>query len=199
MIDRLKKHYKKIVLIATIAIINFIILLLIVGFIISINTNLSVSQSNSILWNAIYLLLLLNILIFIKPIYKLITQLYLKFKPKTEITKKIKKVKPIVEKPFDYKKESLKLLAKAETISETNLKEAFFYVAQAIRLYYIHKLELKKEITNSKLIQEIKKNKIKHIKIQECLNNCQLVEFAKMKPTKKDFNENSNIAKLLIQ
>jgi chemotaxis protein histidine kinase CheA len=135
-------------------------------------------------WN-LFLLIILAILVFF----------YKKNTKKQEINGDIKKI----EKPIDYRKEALKILEKAKQLFEKGKeKDAYGKTAEAIRLYYSHKLGSKTEITNTDLIKLLKKNKIDYNKTQECLNLCGLVGFAKYKANRKDFDEIIKLGKKII-
>ena len=54
-------------------------------------------------------------------------------------------------------------------------------------------------MTNSELIEYMKEKKIPFEKIQHCLNLCGLVEFAKYKANRKDFDEIIDIAEKIIK
>ena len=93
------------------------------------------------------------------------------------------------EKPINYKKEARKLLEKSKSLFlEKHYKESYAKASEAVRFYYSYDLDLKKELTCSELIFELKKKKLDFSKAQKCLNICGLVEFAKYKPNKKDFD-----------
>jgi len=119
--------------------------------------------------------------------------------------KKIKKVENeikniIIEKPFDYKKESSKLLNRAKVLFEKEkYKDAYEKAGQAIRLYLSYKHGLKKEVTNEGVVRYLK-NKNKKIKsIKECFDLCSLVEFAKYKANKRDFEKIVKLGEEIIE
>ncbi len=116
--------------------------------------------------------------------------IYLKyFKKKPEEKKEI--ATPLI----DYRKEAKKLLDEAKRLFENQQeKDAYGKAAGAIRFYYSHKIGSKAEITNSDLINLLKKSKIGYLETQKCLNLCGLVEFAKYKANKKDFDEIIDLA-----
>ncbi len=92
------------------------------------------------------------------------------------------------EKPFDYKKESKKLLEESKKSFEVKeYKDAYGKAGQALRLYLSYENNLKKEITNDEIIIHLKKQKKEYQKIKECFDLCSLVEFAKYEANKKDF------------
>ncbi|MEA2036616.1 MAG: hypothetical protein U9O94_03855 [Nanoarchaeota archaeon] len=106
----------------------------------------------------------------------------------------------IVEKPIDYKKESLKLIQDSKTLFKNKKeKDAYTKAGEAIRFYYSYKLGLKKELTNTELTKQLKKNNISYQKTQECINLCGLVGFAKYKTNKKDFDDIVNLAEKIIK
>ncbi len=124
---------------------------------------------------------------------------YLKLKKqKTEETDDIK-MNPD-EETFDYKKEAKDLLHKSkELFKQERYKDAFEKASQAIRVYESYRLKLKKELTNQELIHYLKKSKEPHEEIEECLNHCSSVEFAKYSPNKKDFDKIMGIAEKMIR
>jgi hypothetical protein len=93
-------------------------------------------------------------------------------------------------KPFDYKKEAEKLLREAEKLFYKKLyKDAYGVAGQALRLYLSFKYGIKKEITNDYIIKYLKQNDKKFNDIKKCFDLCSLVEFAKYKIDKNDFDE----------
>ena len=103
------------------------------------------------------------------------------------------------EPAFDYEKESKKLLDHSiELYSHDHKKDAYGKAGESIRLYLSYKHGLKKELTNTTLIKELKRQKLKHEKVQECLNLTTLVEFAKYSANKEDFDKIVDLAKGII-
>ncbi len=137
------------------------------------------SKSYPWLWLIIIFIILLIVIYFIYKKY------YKKIK---KVESEIKNI--VIEKPFDYKKESKKLLKKAKVLFEKEkYKDAYEKAGQALRLYLSYKHGLKKEVTNDEIIKYLK-NKNKEVKlIKECFDLCSLVEFAKYKANKKDFEK----------
>jgi HEPN domain-containing protein len=123
---------------------------------------------------------------------------YYKYFKKQKIS--LNNEKPITERCFDYKKEARRLLDKAiELFERDEHKEAYSKASQAVRIYYSYKLGVKKEITSTELIDLLKKNKIDFLETQKCLNMCNLVEFARYEPIKKDFDEIIRLAEKSIK
>ncbi|MCC7574787.1 DUF4175 domain-containing protein [Candidatus Woesearchaeota archaeon] len=119
-------------------------------------------------------------------------KLHQKPEPESVIKKKI-------EKPYDYKKESLKLLEKSKKeFAFKKYKDAYGTAGQALRLYLSYENKLNKEITNDELIDYLKQNKKSHKEIKECFDLCSLVEFAKYEANKKDFERIIDIATNII-
>ena len=103
------------------------------------------------------------------------------------------------EKPFDYKKESKKLLEESKQSFETKqYKDAYGKAGQALRLYLSYENNLKKEITNDEIITYLKKHKKEYQKIKECFDLCSLVEFAKYEANKKDYDKIINLVYHII-
>jgi HEPN domain-containing protein len=105
-----------------------------------------------------------------------------------------------IERPVDYSKEAKKMLEEAKRLFiNKREKDAYEKVSQAIRFYFSHKLGIKKEIINTELLSILRKEKTKEYpEIQRCLNLCSLVEFAKYRANKKDFDEIISIARKII-
>lgn len=99
-------------------------------------------------------------------------------------------IKKEIEKPFDYKKESLAMLEKAKQLfDKKEYKDAYMLAGQSLRLYLSYKNNLKKETTNDEIIEHLKKHKNAFQEAKECFDLCSLVEFAKYQANKKDFNK----------
>jgi hypothetical protein len=104
------------------------------------------------------------------------------------------------EKHINYKKESKALLEKSKKLFlEKHYKESYAKASEAVRFYYSYDLNLKKELTCSELIFELKKKNLGFLRAQKCLNICGLVEFAKYKPNKKDFDKVIKLAEEIIK
>ncbi|RLE41941.1 hypothetical protein DRJ48_04560, partial [Candidatus Woesearchaeota archaeon] len=117
-------------------------------------------------------------------------------KPKEEITIESSAV---VEKEFDYNAEARKLLMKSKRMFERGeYKEAYALAAQALRLYLSYKHDLKKELTNYEVIEFLKKQKLPYKEAKECFDLCTLVEFAKYKPKKEDYNRIVSIVEAFL-
>ncbi|MFH1641395.1 MAG: hypothetical protein ABIC04_00690 [Nanoarchaeota archaeon] len=111
--------------------------------------------------------------------------LYLKYYRKEETVPK-----KITEKPINFRKNAIKKLEEAKRLfGQGKEKDAYGKAAEAIRYYYSYKLDIRTELTNLKLVKTLKKQKIEHEQTKKCLNLCGLVEFAKYKANKKDFDE----------
>jgi len=105
-----------------------------------------------------------------------------------------------VEKPIDYHKESRKMLDEARKLfTEGKEKDAYEKAGGTIRFFYTHHLGYRKELTNSQTIEYLKKHKIGYHQTQKCLNMCGMVEFAKYKANKKDFDEIVKAAEGIIE
>ena len=96
----------------------------------------------------------------------------------------------VVDRPFDYKKESLDMLEKAKILFEKKeYKDAYMLAGQSLRLYLSHENGLKKEITNDEIIEHLKNHKKEFRDAKDCFDLCSLVEFAKYQENKKDFDK----------
>lgn len=105
---------------------------------------------------------------------------------------------------IDFRKESLKIISKAERIftegDDVDKKEAYKLVSYAVRFYYSHLKHLKKEIIGSELVDILRKERSEHLsRVKEMLLLCSMVEFAKYKPSKKDFDKIVEIAKSVVK
>ena len=112
----------------------------------------------------------------------------------------VEEVKEIVEEVMDYAAEARKMLKEAEEFfTGGREKDAYERVSQAIRFYFSHHLGLKREITNTELLNYLKRKGLScHEKIKTCLNLCSLVEFAKYRPNRKDFGKIMSIAEEVV-
>ncbi len=107
--------------------------------------------------------------------------------------------KKIIEKPFDYKKESVKLLEKSKKLfDKKEYKDAYGTAGQALRLFLSYENKLNKEITNDEIIDSLRNHKQGYKEVKECFDICSLVEFAKYKANKKDFDKIIKHAKKVI-
>lgn len=121
---------------------------------------------------------------------------YYKFRKKPEQEDEPKKK----EKPFDYKKEARKLLEEAEKLFEKGeQKEAYSKASQAIRIYYSYKHGLNKEITNTEIIRFLRRKRFPYEQTQKCLNLCAMVEFAKYRANKQDFDNIIELGEEIIR
>lgn len=122
---------------------------------------------------------------------------YKKFHKKPEHVKTI--VEKSIEKLYDYKKESIKLLEKSkEQFEKKEYKDAYGTAAQALRLFLSYDNKLNKEITNDEIIDYLRKQGKNYKEVKECLDLCSLVEFAKYEANKTDFNKIIKQAKKIM-
>ncbi len=97
---------------------------------------------------------------------------------------------PLREVNFDFREEAGKRVEKAISLYEVKqFKDAYGTAAQALRLYLSYKYGLKKEITNSELINYLKSKGVEYEKFDRCLQLSSLVEFAKHNPDDAEFEE----------
>lgn len=103
------------------------------------------------------------------------------------------------QKSFNYKLESKKLLDLAKKQFDDKLyKDAYGNAAASVRMFISYKHELNKEITNNDLIKFLRKNKLDHKDIKECFDISSLVEFARYKVNKHDFDKIAAIAEKIV-
>ena len=117
----------------------------------------------------------------------------------------LKKPEPLLQpieevvKPLDYLTEAKRMVDEAEDLfSRGQEKDAYEMVSQAIRFYFSHKLDVGKEMVNTELLNLLKRRGIDTREVWDCLNLCSLVEFAKYKTNKNDFDEIIKHARNLI-
>jgi len=113
------------------------------------------------------------------------------------IMKKLKKnekqqlVAPVITtKPsIDYIIETQKLLESATAMyNSKQVKNAYERFSQAIRFYYSHHYSLESEVTTFEILSKVKKqSKSEHNMVFDCLALCGIVEFARHKEGKNDF------------
>lgn len=106
----------------------------------------------------------------------------------------------VEEKPFDYRRESKKLIKEAIKLFDNKKhKDAYEKAGQSLRLYLSYKYDMKKETTNDNIIEVLKKENKDVKNIKKCFDLCSLVEFAKYKSNKKDFGDIVKIAKDYVE
>jgi hypothetical protein len=97
---------------------------------------------------------------------------------------------PLPKANFDFREEAGKLIEKATALyEEKQFKDAYGTAAQALRLYLSYKYGLKKEVTNSELINYLKSKGVEYGKFDRYLQLSSLVEFAKHMPDDNEFEE----------
>jgi len=105
----------------------------------------------------------------------------------------------VIDKPFDYKAESLSILEKAKVLFEKGQhKDAYQKAGQALRLYLSYKNSLRKEITNDDIINFLRRRNKSFKKSKECFDLCSLVEFAKYQANEADFKKIVRYAQKVI-
>ena len=103
------------------------------------------------------------------------------------------------KEPFNYITEANKLLNEAKKLFEKKkYKDAYSKSGQSLRLFLSYYYGLKKELTNDEIIRFLKNKKTSYQEIKECLDLCNLVEFAKYEANKKDFDKITQIIKKTI-
>jgi len=113
--------------------------------------------------------------------------LYKKYTKRTVL--KDKNIRMFHKKPFDYRSEANELLQSAKkAFEQKKFKDAYGKAAQALRLFLSHENNLKKELTNYEILKVLKGKNKEHKEIRKCFDLCSLVEFAKYRANKKDFD-----------
>lgn len=134
----------------------------------------------------LYPIYLIGILILLVLAYLV----YNKYSGKKEQNTLVEEKIPLQKENFDFREEAGKLVEKAVSLyEEKQFKEAYGTAAQALRLYLSYKYGLKKEVTNSELINYLKNKGVEYEKFDRCLQLSSLVEFAKHMPDDGEFEE----------
>ncbi len=103
------------------------------------------------------------------------------------------------KRPYDFRKEALGMLRKAEEMySSGRKKDAYEMVSRAVRLYLARKSGLEGDATAKELIRHLRKSGKEWKKPKECLDICSMVEFAKANPEKRSFRRATDIARSII-
>ncbi len=91
--------------------------------------------------------------------------------------------------PMDFAREAREMLAEAEKLFEKGrAKDACEMVSRAVRFYFSQRLGIEKELTNQELL-DILKGKREYGDVKHCLGSCALVEFARGKIGRTEFDE----------
>ncbi len=101
----------------------------------------------------------------------------------------------------DYVHEARRFIEEAEDLFRNGReKDAYEKVSKAIRFYFSHKLGIKRELLNSELMNALKgrTDTETYSKVNKCLDLCGMVEFAKYRANREDFDKIVEIAKGLI-
>jgi len=109
--------------------------------------------------------------------------------------------KPIIkEQTFDYTSAAKKMIVKAvECFENEDYKEAYGKAGQALRLFISYENKLNKELTNDGIVDYLKEHGMKYEHIEECFELCSLVEFAKYRASREDFDMIISTAKEIIE
>jgi len=101
----------------------------------------------------------------------------------------------------DYVREARRFIEEAEDLFRNDReKDAYEKVSKAIRFYFSHKLGIKRELLNSELMNALKgrTDTETYSKVNKCLDLCGMVEFAKYRANREDFDKIVEMAKGLI-
>ena len=133
----------------------------------------------------VLLLVIASIFIFYKKLrgtIEKIRRMFRYFKKEEAAYQAVRRIKK------DYKNVCESLLAEAkELFDKGEVKQSFIKLSSAIRIYYANKLDLKKNITSRELINELSKRRYLNKELRNCIEICDLVEFAKYIATEKEF------------
>jgi len=100
---------------------------------------------------------------------------------------------------IDHTREALKMLAEAERLFEhKHEKDAYGKLSEAVRYYCTHKFGEGKELNATETIRLLRHKNLSYGEVSECLSIAGLVEFAKYKPDKKDFERAVELARKVI-
>lgn len=124
--------------------------------------------------------------------------IYKKYMKKPDNTDDVKPV--LIEQPFDYTSAAEKMIAEAvECFENGDYKEAYGKAGQALRLFISYENKLNKELTNDEVIDYLKEHGMIYEQVEECFELCSLVEFAKYKASREDFDMIISAAKEVIR
>ncbi len=101
----------------------------------------------------------------------------------------------------DHVSEARRMIEEAEDLFRNDRKkDAYEKVSKAIRFYFSYKLGIKRELLNSELMNALKGRADADTcsKVNECLDLCGMVEFAKYKTNQEDFDRIVEMAKEVI-
>jgi len=101
----------------------------------------------------------------------------------------------------DHVGEARRMIEEAENLFRNDReKDAYEKISKAIRFYFSYKLDIKRELLNSELMNALKGKADADTcsKIKECLDLCGMVEFAKYKSNQNDFGKIVEMAKGVI-
>ena len=100
---------------------------------------------------------------------------------------------------FDYIEKVKEMAEESKRLFEQGyVKEAYALAGQAIRFYYIYKLNLNREITNMELIRELQRQRHGYKNVSNMLDSVSLVEFARFSGDSKDFEKIHNFINKLV-
>lgn len=137
----------------------------------------------------------LLLLVFITITGYLIYKINLKKPDNTDEAKPVLK-----EQPFDYTSAAEKMIAEAvECFENGEYKESYGKAGQSLRLFISYENKLNKELTNDEVIDYLKEHGMKYEQVEECFELCSLVEFAKYKASRDDFDMIISAAKEIIR
>lgn len=102
---------------------------------------------------------------------------------------------------IDHVGEARRMIEEAENLFRNNReKDAYERISKAIRFYFSYKLGINRELLNNELRNALKEGADADTcsKVNECLDLCGMVEFAKYKTNQDDFDKIVEIAKEVI-
>jgi len=106
----------------------------------------------------------------------------------------------VLKKRIDWRRKARKMLDEAEKLfAEGKEKDAYEKVSQAVRLYLARQSGFEGELTAKELIRYLRKERKDWKRPKECLDMCAMVEFAKYKPNKKDFDRIMKIGREIVR
>ncbi|NOZ81160.1 MAG: hypothetical protein GXP63_05820 [DPANN group archaeon] len=108
-------------------------------------------------------------------------------------------VHPAPAKKIDHQKVALAMLKQAERLyAAGKQKDAYGRAGQALRLFQSHELGLEKELTNDDIIDHLQARKKPSKDTKACFDLSSLVEFARYRPNKKDFDRIISLSETII-
>jgi hypothetical protein len=160
-----------------------------------VSTDFKKDNDNHLFWWILFIVILIASIVGILLYYNskknkkedVVVEEGVKEEPKFDYMSYCKKELESAKRLFDDAKDEKD---KSYTVKDKeNKKESYAKCANSLRVFYSYKFGDKSEIVNADALKIAKKRKFHHELLNDTLNLCMLVEFAKYRPNKADFNE----------